>query len=124
VAKYDPISRLLSRSEPPVTLRFSELDALVGGLPPSAREHPSWWGNTVNDSHVHASAWVSEGWLAHADLQNETVRFVKGVVQTGTGGGGPRSKPRRALCRASSMWVPPDVECDYCGETHAAGTDN
>ena len=81
MAKYDPLSALVGRADQPVTLTFADVDALVGGLPRSAREHPSWWGNTVNESHVHANAWVSMGWLASADLQNETVRFVKGAVQ-------------------------------------------
>jgi hypothetical protein len=120
MAKYDPLARLLRRSEPPLTLTFAELDALIGGLPASAREHPSWWGNTVNESHVHANAWVASGWLAHADLQNEVVRFVKGEVQRGTGGGKGEPKSKSVLCRASSLWVPPDVECDYCGEVHRA----
>jgi hypothetical protein len=87
-------------------LSFAQLDRLIGGLPPSAREHPSWWGNTVNDSHVHAHAWVSVGWLAEADLQNERVRFVKGSVARGSGAGKPMSKPKQSLCPASSIWVP------------------
>lgn len=122
MAKYDPLTRLLDRSDPPVVMTFEQMDALVGGLPASAREHPSWWGNTVNESHVHANSWVSVGWLAHADLQNEVVRFVHGAVERGSGGGKARPKARSVLCATSSLWVPPDIECDYCGEVHPGDT--
>lgn len=118
MAKYDPLFRLLGRADAPVSLTFTEVDELIGGLPASARDHPSWWGNTVNESHVHANAWVSAGWLAHADLANEVVRFERGVVQQGSGGGKGQAKSRSVLCRHSSLWVPPDIECDYCGEVH------
>ena len=81
MAKYDPISEFLRGATSPVTLKFAELDRLVGGLPPSARNHRSWWGNTHHEMHVHAKAWVSVGWVvADLDLHAERVTFARGVV--------------------------------------------
>lgn len=83
MAKYDPISTFLRGATSPVTLRFAELDRLVGGLPPSARNHRSWWGNTHHEMHVHANSWVSVGWVVtELDLQAERVTFARGAVDT------------------------------------------
>lgn len=61
-AKYEPLADLLQAAsdDEPVTLTFAELDRLVGGLPASAREHRSWWGNTFSP-RPHAAAWMSTG---------------------------------------------------------------
>ncbi|HAP77953.1 MAG TPA: hypothetical protein DCR14_17965 [Acidimicrobiaceae bacterium] len=89
-AKYDPLTRRL-RGEPgdALELTFTELDRLVGGLPASARSSRTWWGNTVNPSHVQAAAWVGPGWvIAEVDLVAERVRFERGQVQERGSGGG------------------------------------
>jgi hypothetical protein len=81
MGKYDPISELLRNSRPPLTFTFAELDRLIGGLPRSARVHRSWWGNTHHPMHVHASAWVSVGWVVdELDLNVGRVTFVRGAV--------------------------------------------
>ena len=83
MGKYDALGDHL-RSLPPttqtVTLRFSEVDAIVGGLPPSARRIRQWW---ANDSKVEARAWRAAGWHVDAggvDFNAGTVTFARGVV--------------------------------------------
>jgi hypothetical protein len=61
-AKYDPLRRFLEdcADDEPVSLTFDEVDALVGGLPPSAAGR-TWWGNTTNASRMQAHAWLGAG---------------------------------------------------------------
>ncbi len=44
-----------------MSFTFTELDALVGGLPPSARAYRSWWGDTFSHNRPHALAWMTTG---------------------------------------------------------------
>jgi len=59
-AKYAALTRLLETApaDQAVTMTRSELDRLVGGLPPSSNG-PTWWGNTWGNSQ--AQAWMSTG---------------------------------------------------------------
>ena len=80
VAKYDPLFEHLCRAgDDAVTMTFTEIDRLVGGLPKSARTHPAWWANHGPDSrHVQADAWMKAGRDVEAvDLNAETVRFSR-----------------------------------------------
>lgn len=83
MGKYDPLREHLEAipsSTRVVTLRFSEVDALVGGLPPSARRLRQWW---ANDSKAEAMAWRAAGWHVDSrgiDFNAETVRFARGRV--------------------------------------------
>jgi len=54
-----PLRRFLEdcADDEPVSLTFDDVDALVGGLPPSARGR-TWWGNTTNTTRVQAYAWL------------------------------------------------------------------
>jgi len=60
VAKYEPLAEHLAapgaRGQATVELSFSDIDAMVGGLPRSARQYREWWDN---NSHVQALAWRS-----------------------------------------------------------------
>lgn len=62
-AKYDPLREALDSapSDESVSFTFVELDELVQGLPRSARDHRSWWGNTFSHNRPHALAWMSIG---------------------------------------------------------------
>ncbi len=61
MGKYDGLRELLVRAgDRPVTLPFARIAQAVGGLPPSAFEHPSWWANN-GETHSHARAWLSLG---------------------------------------------------------------
>ena len=83
MAKYDALAAHLAaipRETRSVTLRFSEVDRIIGGLPPSARRLRQWW---ANDSKVEARAWRSAGWHVDeggVDFNAETVRFARGTV--------------------------------------------
>jgi hypothetical protein len=62
-AKYEPLRLILDQAPPEesASFTFSELDQLIGGLPASAREHRSWWGNTFSHNRPHALAWMATG---------------------------------------------------------------
>ncbi|MCU1453835.1 MAG: hypothetical protein JWN46_1981 [Acidimicrobiales bacterium] len=79
MAKYDPLrDRLALRIDGPLTLTFGEIDALVGGLPASARTYAAFWSNHPQ-GHVHASAWLDNGREVEAlDLGAERVSFTMG----------------------------------------------
>lgn len=79
MSKYAPLRRRLE-SEPGPTLEvtFAEVDAIVGGLPASARRHSAWWSNEEEGTHVQARAWMHAGWRVEAvDRRGERVRFVR-----------------------------------------------
>ncbi|MGB8652864.1 MAG: hypothetical protein WCD35_19635 [Mycobacteriales bacterium] len=80
-------------------LSMKDIDALVGGLPPSARAHRTWW---ANNSHGHAIQWREAGWhVDSVDLQGEQVRFARGRVG-GSRADAATARPRRSAERASS----------------------
>lgn len=83
MAKYDALRDHLANvpaATRTVTMRFAEVDAIVGGLPPSARRHRAWW---ANDSKVEAMAWRAAGRhvdTGGVDFNAETVTFARGRV--------------------------------------------
>lgn len=75
MSKYDPLAQYLRRlTTSSVTLTFREVDAIVGGLPASARTDRTWWGNTTNRTRTQAHAWMGAGWLV------DTVNFTANQV--------------------------------------------
>jgi CBS domain-containing protein len=57
-----------------LSIALSEVeDILVEPLPPSARQHRSWWANDYS-THVQARAWLDSGWLV------DDVNFERGEV--------------------------------------------
>ncbi|MGQ0801918.1 MAG: endonuclease NucS domain-containing protein [Pseudomarimonas sp.] len=69
MSRYEALTAsLLSRSEPRVTLTFSELDSIVGGLPKSAKTYPAWWANN-SSSQPHAKSWLDAGRRASPDFK-------------------------------------------------------
>jgi hypothetical protein len=83
MAKYDSLAAFLRRvpaAQLEIELPFSRVDAIVGGLPPSAYRLRQWW---ANDSKVQGRAWRSAGWHVDrlgVDLSSQTVRFRRGKV--------------------------------------------
>ena len=73
--KYDPLENFLKtkKGSPSLTLEFSYISNLVGGLPPSAYKHEQWW------KRYHRSqgeAWKSVGYhVGKLDLKNQEVTF-------------------------------------------------
>jgi len=73
--KYVPLRELLSRSAGTVELSFAELDELVEGLPPSARNYREWWANATRNPQAHA--WLDAGKkVTIVNLSRERVRFT------------------------------------------------
>ena len=81
MSKYSPLRDYLASrpaTRAAVTLSFRDIDALVGGLPPSARTLRTWWGNS---SHVQALQWREAGWHVEVvNIKDEQVRFERGRV--------------------------------------------
>jgi hypothetical protein len=79
MSKYDAIGALLNSSLNKKLL-FSEIDAVVGGLPASAQKHLAWWFGTADASptHVQKRAWEEAGYTVDSvNIQNKTVWFKK-----------------------------------------------
>jgi hypothetical protein len=79
--KYEPLQRRLEelsrRGDTTADFSFSDIEALIGPLPDSSREHRSWWANA---SHSQSLAWRAAGWHVDAvSLDREQVRFMRGT---------------------------------------------
>jgi uncharacterized protein DUF6884/GIY-YIG catalytic domain-containing protein len=77
--KYQALCALLDvaaqRGDQIAEFSFTEIDAMVGGLPMSARTHRPWW---ANGGHSQSQAWRSVGWRVESvDLGLEMVRFTR-----------------------------------------------
>ncbi|MDA1062207.1 MAG: hypothetical protein O2895_04780 [Chloroflexi bacterium] len=78
--KYEPLRAwLAAQPGPKVTVSFSTLDDLVGGLPASARLYPVYWYGTAAGSkqrHTWKRAWEDAGFVMDSfDLGTEQVTF-------------------------------------------------
>jgi transcriptional regulator with XRE-family HTH domain len=75
-AKYRPLAdhlRALGRET--LTMRFDEIETLVGALPPSAAVHRPWWANHAGNSQ--ARGWMSVGYSVEPDLRSKTATFTR-----------------------------------------------
>jgi hypothetical protein len=79
MAKYDALRRFLAaHTEAEVRVSFEELDAVVGGLPRSARIHRRWWENGTSIPHPQTRGWLDAGFRVEAvDLERGVVRFSR-----------------------------------------------
>ncbi|WP_201785246.1 HNH endonuclease [Pseudomonas sp. Leaf58] len=80
MSKYTPLADFLrSQTVNSVVLTFAQIDELVGGLPPVARNHNAWWANSrTDDSHTWAHLWIEAGWERKSlDLTREVVVFER-----------------------------------------------
>ncbi len=80
--KYEPLRDwLLKQPGIQVTVSFDDIeheDRIGVKLPPSAREHRSWWGNEVAADSRQCRAWLdARGCVDSVDLLRERVTFVK-----------------------------------------------
>lgn len=74
VGKYERLTEHLRQLSPPVSMTFSQLDSVVGGLPPSARLHREWWAN--HRGNPQARGWMEAGLRVDViSLSRETVEF-------------------------------------------------
>jgi CBS domain-containing protein len=81
IEKYAPLEEWLSKNrsiESLIRVTFEDIESLIGdNLPPSAREHRSWWGND-HTSHIQSVAWLRAGWkVEDVDLETGYVVFRK-----------------------------------------------
>ncbi|WP_222938795.1 HNH endonuclease [Pseudomonas veronii] len=80
MSKYAPLADYLkAQTQDSVVLPFVQIDALVDGLPPSARNHDAWWANSrTEDSHTWAHLWIAAGWECESiDRANEIAMFQR-----------------------------------------------
>lgn len=77
-SKYYALHKYLSEARRTSELRLSfiEIERVLGfGLPPGARSHRAWWGNSKT-GHSQSRAWLLAGWRTTAvDLTEEIVVF-------------------------------------------------
>lgn len=74
--------KLLESEEPRIVLTFDELDAIVGGLPDSARKYGAWWANKAS-SQPHSKFWLDAGRRASPDFKAKLAVFMlDGSVET------------------------------------------
>lgn len=80
-SRYAPLAIWL-RSQPAdqdrAQFSFQQIEEIIGGgLPASAREHRSWWGNDAV-GHVQSQQWLDVGWrVAQINMTEETVTFAR-----------------------------------------------
>lgn len=73
MADWSSLSAALDRVETSVGYSWAELDALVGGLPPSAEKHRAWWSG----NRPHVNAWRAAGFSLANLLLGQSVSFVR-----------------------------------------------
>ncbi len=80
MSKYDPLKHhLVSLDRNEWRAAFADIERVLGfKLPRSARNHPAWWANEEEGSHIHAKAWMAAGWrTSDLNLTGETITFER-----------------------------------------------
>ena len=80
MGKYEPLAKHLKTLVLDEWIApLNEIEGVLGfPLPPSARRHRSWWGNSYRGNHSQAEGWVGAGWETRdIDLRNGKVRFER-----------------------------------------------
>ena len=81
VSKYDALRDYLAGSgRREVELTYADIDRLVGGLPPGARDGLAWWSDDgVAVRHVQVRhGWGAAGYqIINIDLEAELVTFAR-----------------------------------------------
>lgn len=80
MGKYDPLARYLTdMPRDRWDASFEEIERILNfELPPSAREHRAWWGNSRQGNHSQAKGWIGAGWaVSDVDLKREAVRLER-----------------------------------------------
>jgi hypothetical protein len=80
-SRYAPLALWLQSqpiSQDRVTLSFEQIEAIINGeLPPSARQHRSWWAND-SVGHVQSQQWLDVGWRAsYINMTEGRITFAR-----------------------------------------------
>jgi hypothetical protein len=75
--RYDALTQHLRHVDAAkVTLRFGEIESILGArLPDSARKHPAWWSNSTHSSQ--SRIWRRAGFRVRASFRDERVEFYR-----------------------------------------------
>jgi hypothetical protein len=113
---YDALTAHLRAIENPVVvMSFTEIDRVVGALPPSARQYNAWWANSTT-AQRHARAWLNARRTASVDLDADRVTFTLG---THLPGGPPTARPLAPYRNAPAPpTVVPPPTLTMMGEAH------
>ena len=80
--KYTPLEnylRNLPASQSAVTLRFKQIEEILGNqLPASAYEDQRWWEHATEGNHVNGRAWANAGWkIESLDVDQKWVKLIR-----------------------------------------------
>lgn len=98
---------LAERTEPVVVIRWSELEAIVGGLPESATKHyPQWW----HGDRPNTRAWRRAGYeLVQVDV-GRTVTLRKSTTGEASEAVRMAPRPTRARCQPTGRRTEPYLD--------------
>lgn len=102
MADWSLLRSALGRVDSSITFTWTELDALVGGLPPSATKHRAWWSG----DRTHVNAWRSAGFSVANLVPGHEVTFVRSTRAAQSQLQAPRSD--RTAVEAPPNPQPPD----------------
>ena len=75
-SKYEPLrAHLAGHPAGEFTLRFAEIEAILGSPLPKSAELPQWWANVTGSGHPYSQAWQSAGFDAFLVAGARKVRF-------------------------------------------------
>jgi hypothetical protein len=74
--QYERLGRHLGAfGQPLIEMSYADVAAVIGDqLPPSAYDHPAWWGSDPNHTQ---SVWLDVGYTASPNLTAQRVTFTK-----------------------------------------------
>jgi hypothetical protein len=107
--KYEPLRHhLTARDGDSVELTFTEIAALVDGLPPSAYSSRQWWANS---SLTQAEAWrQADRHVDLVDFDRQRVRFARGKVGGSYLARGRRPAVERVIPVLSGEFEPVELD--------------
>jgi hypothetical protein len=80
MGKYDSLRDALFRSgDRQITMRFDQIEQLVGKLPPTAFNRDQWWSNekAPTTRHVQARAWAEAGYNVKVNRRARIAVFTR-----------------------------------------------
>jgi len=87
MAQWDALREALDKAPGRIRLTWSELEHIVGRLPPSAGKHRAWWSG----DRPHVYVWRSAGYMLAEIVLGEAVTFER-TRESVPAGRGPRER--------------------------------